>query len=168
VNELLQSAAALMQALDDECDLYGTLLELARREEHAIVRGDVEGLTRLTEEKEHLLELFAALETERMTAITAIASASGHDADRATLGDLVAALPGAAGAGLALAGTELRRQAIELRDANARNAELLRSSRDIVDRWIHYLRTLVGGTLNYSADGAPDLSREPRRLDRTA
>lgn len=168
MNELLQSAAALMQALDDECDLYGTLLELARREEHAIVRGDVEGLTRLTEEKEHLLELFGALETERMTAITAIAAATGHNAELATLSELVAALPGEAGAGLALAGTELRRQAIELREANARNAELLRSSRDIVDRWIHYLRTLVGGTLNYAADGAPEIAREPRRIDRTA
>lgn len=168
MSDLGEFALELTQTLDEERQLYGSLLDLARREEHAIVRGDVELLTRLTEEKEHLLELFATLETERMTAITAIAAAVGCDADSATIGMLAGALPGDAGATLAVAGTELRHQAIELRELNERNAELLRSSRDIVDRWLHYLRTLVGGALNYSEDGEPAVSSEPRRLDRTA
>jgi flagellar biosynthesis/type III secretory pathway chaperone len=165
---LRDSALQLTETLDEERELYGSLLGLAQREEHAIVRGDVELLTRLTDEKEHLIELFAALETERATAITAIASAVGCDADSATLSEIAAALPDDDGAALAIAGTELRRQALELRDINARNAELLRSSRDIVDRWLHYLRSLVGGALNYGADGEPAVSQEPRRLDRSA
>ena len=49
-----------------------------------------------------------------------------------------------------------------------RNAALLRSSRDIVDRWIQYLRTVLTGALAYNAEGGLTDAVGRRVLDRSA
>ena len=61
---LASTAAALTGALLEQRGLYQALFDVAGREERAIVDGDVEALTELTEEKEHLLELLATLHVE--------------------------------------------------------------------------------------------------------
>lgn len=167
MSALLEGVASLTAALEQQRDVFATLLDLARREEHAIVGGDVEALTRLTDEREQLLELIAALESERMTAITAIAAATGRDPGVLTLTRVAAEVPGDIGSTLTTVGFELRERALALRDANARNALLLRTSRDIVDRWLQYLRTLVSGVL-YDAGGRAAEAGRPTRLDRSA
>jgi flagellar biosynthesis/type III secretory pathway chaperone len=164
---LLAGVAELTSTLEEQRDVLVSMLDLARREEHALVSGDVEALTRLTDEREHLLELTAALESERMTAIIAIAAAIGVGPSMLTLTRVAAAVPGPAGAALTSIGLELRQRAIAVRDANTRNALLLRTSRESVDRWLQYLRTLVTSVL-YDADGsAAELGHHPQ-LDRSA
>jgi flagellar biosynthesis/type III secretory pathway chaperone len=157
----------LTVALQHESEVYTSMLALAKREQQAIVHGDVVTLTRLTEEKEMLLEHLAALETERMTAIVAIAGATGVDASTATVSGLEAVLPLGEGRQLAAAGAELRETALALRAANERNAALLRSSRDIVDRWLQYLRSLLSSVV-YDATGRADEVGGRRQLDRSA
>ena len=161
-------ADALAAALTEEQELLGSLLDLAGREERAIVGGDVAELTELTDEKEQLLELLATLETERMTALIAIAGSSSLDIDALPLSAVAELVEPAAGAALTEAGIELRTRALALKEANEHNAALLRGSRDIVDRWIQYLRTIIAGSLTYTAEGSPNESGDNRVIDRSA
>ncbi len=163
---VLDGVAALTATLEQQRDTLASMLELARREERAIVGGDVETLTVLTDEREQLLELMAALESERMTALVAIAAASGGEPASLTLTG-VAEIAGAAGDALAFVGRDLRERAVAVRDANARNALLLRTSRDIVDRWLQYLRSLMTSVL-YDADGRASEAGRRSQLDRSA
>jgi flagellar biosynthesis/type III secretory pathway chaperone len=165
---LTAGAGALSEALDAEHNIYTSMLDLTHREEDAILAGDVAALTHLTEEKEALIEHLHALETERMTAIMAIAAATGLNPDEATLSQIAEQLPALAAAELTGRGVELRARAVSLQQANDRNAAMLRSSRDLIDRWIHYLRTVVTGSL-YTAGGIPaDGALARRSLDRSA
>lgn len=168
MSELSTRAEALGATLAEEEQLYASLLDIAGREERAIASGDVGELTDLTDEKEQLLELLAALETERMTALTAIAAATGTGVAVLTLTGVASMLEPAQGAALTGAGLELRARAAALKRANDRNAELLRSSGEIVDRWIQYLRTVITSTLSYTAEGSPDEAGGTRVLDRSA
>jgi flagellar biosynthesis/type III secretory pathway chaperone len=165
---LVDGAASLAASLDAQQGIYASMLELTLREEAAIVSGDVAALTRVVEEKETLIEHLNALETERMTALVAIASATGIDPDGATLSDVAAQLPREAALALTESGVELRAQALSLQEANDHNARLLRSSGDVVDRWIHYLRVLLSGAL-YTAGGVTaESTASHRALDRSA
>ena len=74
----------------------------------------------------------------------------------------------AEGAALTEAGIELRARALALKEANEHNAALLRGSREIVDRWIQYLRTIIAGSLTYTAEGSPNESGDNRVIDRSA
>jgi flagellar biosynthesis/type III secretory pathway chaperone len=168
VSEFAQPTAALLRALDDECEIYDVLLKLAQREERALVMGDVLTLTNLAEEKEHLLEVFAALETERATAITTVAIATGGDTAGETLDELIGRLPGEAVVSLTQAEAELHRRAGELRAANARNAELLRKRVDVVERWIQHLRASLRDALSYGVEDVPESRDGWHRIDRIA
>ncbi len=165
---LLDGVRSLHASLDTQRAIYTEMLDLTEREEAAIVCGDVAALTRLVEEKETLIEHLNVLETERMTALVAIASATGIDPGAATLSDVAAHLPRAAALALTESGVELRAQAIALREANDRNARLLRSSRDVVDRWIHYLRVFLSGALYTSGGTTAEAAPARRALDRSA
>jgi flagellar biosynthesis/type III secretory pathway chaperone len=165
--DLMEGAQALEACLGAQEAIYEAMLGLAAREEVAIVAGDVATLTTLVEEQEHLIEHLHALETERMTALTAIASAAEVDAADLTLSEIVARLPSEAAAALTETGVQLRGRAMALGEANERNAQLLRSSRALVDRWIQYLRMLLSGSL-YNASGTAALGDGRRRLDRSA
>lgn len=160
-------ASVLGEVIASQRDVYRALLGLADEERGAIVGGDVERLTRLVDEKEQLLDHLRALETERMTALVAIAAATGIDPERATLSDVAAHLPSEPAAALERSGRELRAEALALQEAHEVNAGLLENSRSLVDRWIHYLRSVLVGSL-YTQDGSAATASGARSLDRTA
>lgn len=168
MSELSAGAEALGGALTEEQRLYVSLLALAGSEQRAIAGGDVAELTELTDEKEQLLELLATLETERMTALTAMAAAAGVSADGLTLSGVASMVEPRQGAALTEAGVELRARALALRDANERNALLLRGSSEVVERWIQYLRTIISEALTYNPRGSPDEAGVNRVIDRSA
>jgi flagellar biosynthesis/type III secretory pathway chaperone len=163
--------AVCVEALDDvlssERDIYVSMLTLTTREELAIVSDDIEELTEIVEEKQILVDYLNALETERMTALVAIELATGFDPQTVTLSEIAARLPIADGRRLLENGMTLRTQAQALEQANLRNERLLHSSRDLVDRWLNYMRQILG-TYVYTADGRVDSSTSARSLDRTA
>ncbi|MEE8421784.1 MAG: flagellar protein FlgN [Dehalococcoidia bacterium] len=168
MNELGAGADALSTALSHQGEVYGSLLDLAAREEQAIIDGDVGVLTAIVDQQEQLLDVLRALETERMTALTVIAAATGEDADALTVTSVSSMLEGAERDALMTLGVALRAQAITLGHANERNSELLSNSRDIVDRWLHYLRSVVSSALTYTASGERDEPGGNRVVDRSA
>lgn len=166
--DLDTSARALAAAMEAEHQIYASMLDVCRREERAIVGGDVEALTALSDEKELLIEHLNALETERMTALLAIgAAADDLDAATATLSEIAAVLPAALAASLTETGIVVGVRARAVEEANRRNAALLRNSRELVDRWVQYLRALLGGSL-YTAGGSSRGVSGGRALDRSA
>ena len=160
---MAEIVAELSSALEEERMALTSMLDVATREELAIVGGNVALLTELATEREHLIELVAAMESERSTAITVIASATGHDPATATLSSVVASLSKADALALASAAVQLRREANAVRAANERNAHLLRTSRDIIDRWLQHLRSRMGGVLSDAGGRAVEVSRRARR-----
>jgi flagellar biosynthesis/type III secretory pathway chaperone len=159
----------LASVLIEESELCEQLLAVTDREHAAITASDVEGLTALVEEKEHLLELLATLETERMTALTAIALAVGQPAEALTLTSIGAIATPDTRAQLLAAGEGLRTTGEALVSANARNSELLAASADLVERWVSYLKTVISSTLaTYSNDGNAQAPGGNRVLDRSA
>lgn len=164
---LIAAAAALTEALAGQRELYASLLALAHREETAIVASDVAELTRIVDEKEALIEHVNALETERVTALVAIASVTGINGEGATLSAISALLDDQAASVLMECGLGLRACAQAVREANERNALLLRGSRELVERWISYLRTALTGAL-YNAAGATAAGPTRRAFERSA
>jgi len=160
-------AEALDEVLAAERDIYVTMLTLTTREELAIVGDSVEELTELVDEKQLLIEHLNALETERMTALAAIELATGLDPQTVTLSQIAARLPIADGRRLLENGMTLRTQARALEQANLRNERLLLGSRDLVERWLLYLRQVLGGYV-YNSDGRMDSGNGARSLDRSA
>ena len=165
--EMHAGAAVLGEVLATQRDLYRALIGVASNEQTAIIEGDVERLTALVEQKEELLDHLRALETERMTALVAIQMATGIEPDTATLSEIAAHLPSDTADALNRAGRELRAEALALEEAHTVNAQLLRNSRSLVDRWIHYLRTVLAGSL-YTPEGVTNANTGGRSLDRSA
>ena len=166
--ELMSGAEALGVVLASQRVIVDAMLALAQRQQDAIVAGDVEALTGVVDEQQQMVDHLNSLETERMTALVAIATAIGlDDAGRLTLTEVAAALPQAQGAALAAQGHALRAQAEALRQAQDLNERLLERSRALVDRWLQYLRTLLSGSL-YTASGATGDLPGGRALDRSA
>lgn len=162
------AADALTGALAEESRLCARLLSVTQREEQAIIAADIPMLTALVDEKEQVLELLATLETERMTALTAIAGATGRPAASLTLGGVMELVDGAAQAQLMALSEGLRADGQALEQANARNAQLLHTSSELVERWVQYLKTVITGALTYNPDGGVQGSGGNRMLDRSA
>ena len=160
-------AAALEEVLSSERDIYVSMLALTTREELAIVEDDVEGFTEIVDEKQVLIDYLNALETERMTALVAIGMATSFDPQTVTLSEIASQLPIVDGRRLLENGMTLRTQARALEQANLRNERLLHGSRDLVERWLVYLRQIVSSYL-YTADGRIDSVTDARSVDRSA
>ena len=143
------------------------MLALTTREELAIVGDDVEALTEIVDEKQVLVDHLNALETERMTALVAIELATGLDPQTVTLSEIAERLPIEEGQRLLEDGMALRTQARALEQANLRNERLLHASRDLVERWLLYLRQVLSSYV-YTAEGQVDPSTVARSLDRSA
>lgn len=164
--EAAEGGQTLAAVLEAQRDITRQLLGVARRQQQAIVDGDVEGLTASVEESQIFLEHLQALETERMTALVAISMATGVDADRATLSDIAAALPAESAEAVRRSGQALRAEATALKEAEAVNQQLLEGSRSLVDRWVNYLRAVLAGGVYTPAGGTA--AHGGRTLDRSA
>lgn len=167
LDEFQICAEVLEDVLCAERDIYVSMLMLTTREEVAIVGDDVEELTEIVDEKQLLIDHLNALETERMTALVAIGLATDVDPQTVTLSQIAARLPIADGRRLLENGVTLRTQAHALEQANLRNERLLQGSRELIDRWVQYLRQVLSSYI-YTADGRVDSQNDPRSLDRTA
>ncbi len=161
-------AGDLAGVLREESLLCAKLLAVTDLEQDAIASSDVERLTALVDEKEQLLELLATLETERMTALSAIALAVGCQPDDLTLSTVADLATPDTRAMLMTVGDGLRDAGQALEAANARNARLLEASTELVERWVQYLKTIISSTLTYAPDGNAQAPGGNRVLDRSA
>lgn len=165
--QLVAGAEALRVVMASQHDIMRALFARAQREQEAIVSGDVAALTAVVDEQRQLMDHLDSLETDRMTALMAIATATGTDVTSATLSEIAAMLPADEAAALTRQGQELRAQAVALREAQDVNERLLERSRALVDRWLHYLRSLLSGSL-YTASGDSGAMPGGRSLDKSA
>lgn len=163
----LTGAGALGAVLTTQQDILRAMRVLAEQQQRAIVGGDVRALTDVVEEQQALVDHLNALETERMTALVAIAAATGLDAESATISAIAATLPLERAAELIRQGQDLRAEALALRQVQEVNEQLLETSRGLVDRWLNYLRSVLSGSL-YSASGGTGAMPGARSLDRSA
>ena len=164
--EAAEGGQTLAAVLEAQCDLTRQLLGAAHRQQRAIVDGDIEALTATVEESQVFLEHLQALETERMTALVAIAMATSIEPDSATLSEIAAALPSEPAEAVRRTGLALRAEATALREAEAVNQQLLEGSRSLVDRWVNYLRSVLAGGVYTPAGGTT--GNGGRTLDRSA
>lgn len=165
--ELVASAEALGLVMTSQQDILRAMRALAGQEQQAIISGDVHALTDVVDQQQQLVEHLDALETERMTALVAIAAATGLGTDALTVTAIAAALPLDSAAALTRQGHDLRAEAVALQQVQDVNERLLERSRHLVDRWLHYLRSVLTGTL-YTATGDSPSTPGPRSLDRSA
>lgn len=165
--DALLGADALSEVLTSQHDILRAMRTLAQQQQQAIVAGDVHALTEVVEEQQQLVEHLDALETERMTALVAIAAATGLDAESATISAIAATLPLPRAAELTRQGQDLRAEAIALQQVQDVNDQLLETSRGLVDRWLQYLRSVLSGSL-YTASGGSGAMPGARSLDRSA
>ncbi len=165
--EAVAGADALRAVLSSQHDILRAMRTLAVQQQDAIVAGDVQVLTTVVEEQQQLIEHLNALETERMTALVAIAAATGLDAESATLSAIAATLPLEHATQITRLGQDLRAEAIALHDVQDVNEHLLETSRTLVDRWLQYLRSVLSGSL-YTASGGTGAMPGARSLDRSA
>lgn len=161
-------AQSLTAVLEAQRDVTRGLLGVARRQQQAIVAGDVAALTATVDEAQELFEHLQALETERMTALVAIAMATGMDVESASLSDVAALLPAEPASILQRTGQSLRADAVALQEMQRTNARLLEGSRALVDRWLHYLRGMLAGGVYTAGGGTADAAPDARALDRSA
>lgn len=164
---IIAGADALSSVMLAQHDIVRALRTLAERQQQAIVAGDVEALTEVGEQQQQLVEHLNALETERMTALVAIAAATGLDAESATISAIAATLPLDRASTLTRQGQELRAEALALQEIEDVNERLLERSRVLVDRWLHYLKSVLSGSL-YTANGGTGGTPGARSLDRSA
>ena len=166
-DEAVAGADALGIVLTSQQEIVRAMRALAEQQQQAIVSGNVEVLTDVVEEQQQLMEHLNALETERMTALVAIAAATGLDAESATISAIAATLPLEHATVLTRQGQDLRAEAIALEQMQDVNDQLLETSRSLVDRWLQYLRSVLSGSL-YTANGGTGGMPGARSLDRSA
>ncbi|MEI7925026.1 MAG: flagellar protein FlgN, partial [Chloroflexota bacterium] len=166
-DEAVAGAYALGAVLSSQQEIVRAMRTLAEQEQDAIVSGDVTVLTEVVEEQQQLMEHLDALETERMTALVAIAAATGLNAESATISAIAATLPLERATELTRLGQDLRAEAIALQQVQDVNEQLLETSRSLVDRWLQYLRSVLSGSL-YTASGGTGSMPGARSLDRSA
>lgn len=164
---VLGSSDELGAVLSSQHEILRAMRSLAEEQQRAIVAGDVQVLTSVVEQQQQLAEHMAALETERMTALVAIAAATGLDPDATTITAIAAALPLDRARLLTRQGHDLRAEAIALQEIQDVNERLLERSRALVDRWLHYLRTVLSGSL-YTSTGSTGPMPGARSVDRSA
>lgn len=164
---LAAGADALGVVMTSQQDILRAMRVLAEQQQQAIVANDVEALTDVVERQQQLVEHLDALETERMTALVAIAAATGLPADTLNVTAIAATLPVDRAAALTRQGHDLRAEAVALQQLQDVNERLLERSRALVDRWLHYLRSVLSGSI-YTASGEHPGTPGARSLDRSA
>jgi flagellar biosynthesis/type III secretory pathway chaperone len=146
MTDVFESVVGLLQ---EEKEAHRRLLDLAREEQRALVRGDVQTLQRLVAEQEQVVSEVRGLERARLQLLELVAERLGRSVQELSLRELVAASPPDVGSRLEAQRNELTGVLRELADVNKANALLVRAH-------MEYVHHLVG-ILTRSADGPTSL-----------
>lgn len=142
MQDAFESVVGLLQ---EEVEAHRHLLELAREEQRALVRGDVAELQRVVAAQEEVVGQVRGLERARMQLLELLAERVERPVERLSLRELVAACPPDVGQRL----EEQREQLVgvlqELADVNKANALLVRAHLE----YVQHLAALLG----QAADG---------------
>ncbi|MCS7173168.1 MAG: flagellar protein FlgN [Armatimonadetes bacterium] len=140
--------------LDEEIEAHRRLLDLARAEQRALVRGDAEAVGRLVAEQERVVAEIRALERARVQLLELVADREGRSVRELTLAELARLSRPEVARRFEHQRTVLAQLVRELADVNKANALLISSH-------LQYVRTVVS-LLTGAHDGPTSLRVDQR------
>lgn len=158
------STASLAAVLGQYVDLYERLLALAKRKQQLLVDGDTSALGPIIQVEEQLLQKLAVLDSERVSAVAALA---GSEDGSITLGQLLPGLPASDQEVISRRKERLVHLLDELRRVGSENSLLLNQALQVVQFTIRLFEK-PPATAVYSASGALVNSRQLSVVDRRA
>ena len=144
----------LIEVLDQENAEYVTLLELSRKKTRIIIEGDIEGLTRITDEEQSVVGRINHLENRREETLVDIATVLGKEATNLKLTDVIqmmAGRPEESGM-LAQLHDRLTQNLSEMVRINSQNRELITNALEMVSFDLSLIRSMneAPETANYN------------------
>ncbi|MBQ8139222.1 MAG: flagellar protein FlgN [Lachnospiraceae bacterium] len=144
----------LIDILNKESDSYDGLLETSRKKTAIIVKGDLEALSRLTEEEQTKTDKILNLEKKRIEVMKDMANVLNMDVNTLKLTKLVDVLSSRPEEQKALAAAidRIKASALAVQQVNKQNSELLKNSIEMVEFELGLLQAMKQApeTANYS------------------
>lgn len=125
----------LIDVLNLQYDEYVKLLEFSKEKTSVIIKGDLEELTKLTDDEQAAVAVVVNLDRKREEIMKDIANVINKDYNTLKLSDLVTMLANRPEeqAKLSSVRDKLREIALSMKTVNERNGELLKSSLEMVE-----------------------------------
>lgn len=143
----------LLRVLEQERELYRSMLTVIDKESKAAVRSDLNALTKAGEEKENILVKLRLIEEQRIRRVREIADAFEHPPRDFTI-TTISQLVGEPFAGqLSQAGTDLSTVLNAVKDANHRNKQLFVHSLELLRGSFNLLGELTQSDMVYFRTG---------------
>ena len=143
----------LLRVLEQESELYRSMLTVIDQESKGAVRSDLNALTKAGEEKENILVKLRSIEEKRIRLVREMADASGYPPRDFTL-TMMSQLVGEPLAGrLSQAGTDLSTVLNTVKDANHRNKQLFEHSLELLRGSCNLLGELTQSDMVYYRSG---------------
>ena len=144
----------LIETLKDENSEYKKLLRLSASKTEAIVKADLELLSRITDDEQERVTAITSLENKRMKTMDEIAKILNTDVASLKLGELISLLKKTPREQKELAKIhdELKTTLHEMKIVNERNEELLNSAIEMVDFNMNLIQAMrkAPETANYN------------------
>lgn len=146
-----------IDTLDKEDIEYRQLLEMSRRKTKIIVKGDVEGLSKITDEEQIVVERISHLDKHRVEVLTDIATVLNKDVHDLKVPDLIALLakqPKEQGR-LSEVYDRLKKTVEQMKAVNDQNRNLINLSLDMVQFDMNLIQAMKRGpeTGDYNSSG---------------
>ena len=144
----------LIDVLNRECETYEGLLELSRKKTPVIITGNLEELSRITDEEQEYASRLQNLDKTRAEVTADIANVLNRDVEALKLTKLIEILAARPSEQSALIDVRDRLQKVvhALRQVNEQNSELLKDSIEMVQIEMNLLQSSKAApeTANYS------------------
>lgn len=146
----------LIDVLDKENAEYEKLIVLAEDKTPVIVKGDVEGLSKITEDEQEIVGRIQGMEKQRIKVLADVANVVNRDVETLKLIDLIQMLEKMPDQQKMLTDVHerLKKTTEKLREINDRNQMLLADKLDMVEFNLNMIRAVKSApqTANYSRD----------------
>lgn len=146
----------LIDVLDKENMEYEKLIVLAEDKTPTIVKGDVEGLSKITEDEQEIVGRIQGIEKQRIKVLADVANVVNRDVETLKLIDLIQMLEKMPDQQKKLRDIHerLKKTTEKLREINDKNQLLLADKLDMVEFNLNMIRAMKSApqTANYSRD----------------
>lgn len=143
----------LMDVLEKEQSLYDRLLDLSMKKTSIIIAGDVDALTKITDDEQEVVSSVNRLDKERESLMREIAAVLNKDVQTLTLNQLIPVLNGRTEEQRRLSRIHDRLKLItdQMRRVNDHNKELIEASLEMVQYNMNVVKSMKAApeTANY-------------------
>jgi len=146
----------LIVALEKEVTLYEALLKLSQEKTPIIIKGDIDALTKITDEEQAVVDQIATVDAKRESVTKDIANVLNKDVETLKLSVLIELLGGQPKekAKLSSLHDRLKETVSSVKQINSNNAELIQHSLEMVQFDLNMLRAMKQApeTANYGSN----------------